>query len=119
MRTLDELVALAKAKPGTLSYAVPSVLQRAFFDNLNKKHGIDLVGVTVKSSSEAMTGVLSGTIPIAYIGGANFAPFVRDGKMVALAVDSLAPSPLFPGTPTFTQLGYTESVIRGYLAADR
>jgi tripartite-type tricarboxylate transporter receptor subunit TctC len=54
--------------------------------------------------------------PIAFIGGANFAPYVRDGKMVALAVDSVARSPLFPETPTLTELGYPDNMPRAYLA---
>ncbi len=62
-----------------------------------------------------MTGVLSGVTPIAFIGGANFAPYVRDGKMVALAVDSIARSPLFPDTPTLTELGYPDNMSRTYL----
>ena len=76
---------LAKAKPGTLNYTVPGILQRVFFDNFNKKHGLDLVGIPFKGGGDVLTGVLSGNIPIAFIGGANFAPYVREGKMVALA----------------------------------
>lgn len=116
VRTLDELVALAKAKPGTLNFVVPGVFQRAFFDKLNKKHGIDLVGIPFKGGGDALTGVLSGNIPIAYIGGANFAPYVREGKMVALAVDSTKRSPLFPDAPTLSEAGYNEPMVRNYLA---
>ena len=54
-------------------------------------------------------------IPIAFIGGANFAPYVQEGKMVALAVDSVARSSLFPNTPTLTELGYPDDMPRTYL----
>ena len=116
VRTLDELAALAKAKPGTLNYTVPGVFQRVFFDNFNKKHGIDLVGIPFKGGGDVLTGVLSGAIPIAFIGGANFAPYVREGKMVALAVDASTRSPLFPDAPTLREIGYTDPMIRSYLA---
>jgi tripartite-type tricarboxylate transporter receptor subunit TctC len=63
-----------------------------------------------------LTGILTGDVPIAFIGGANFAPYVREGKMVALAVDAPARSPLFPDTPTLNEAGYTELMARIYLA---
>ena len=116
VRTLDELAALAKAKPGTLNYTVPGIFQRVFFDNFNKKHGTDLVGIPFKGGGDVLTGVLSGAIPIAFIGGANFAPYVHEGKMVALAVDATTRSPLFPDAPTLGELGYTDPMIRSYLA---
>jgi tripartite-type tricarboxylate transporter receptor subunit TctC len=115
VRTLDELAALAKAKPGTLNYVVPGLFQRVFFENFNKKHGTDLVAIPFKGGGDALTNVLSGAIPIAFIGGANFAPYVREGKMVALAVDATARSPLFPDAPTLTELGYRDYMVRTYL----
>ena len=115
VKTLDELAALAKAKPGTLNYVVPGIFQRVFFERFNKQYGTDLVAIPFKGGGDALTGVLSGVTPIAFIGGANFAPYVRDGKMVALAVDSIARSPLFPDTPTLTELGYPDNMSRTYL----
>jgi tripartite-type tricarboxylate transporter receptor subunit TctC len=116
VRTFDQLAAFARAKPGTLNYIVPGTFQRVFFDRFNARYGTDLVAVPFKGGGDALTNVLSGVTPIAFIGGANFAPYVRDGKMVALAVDSVARSPLFPDTPTLTELGYPDSMPRTYLA---
>src|SRR6185436_11994344 len=106
VKSLAELAALAKAKPGTLNYVVPGIFQRVFFDRFNKKHGTDLVAIPFKGGGDVLTGILSGITPIAFIGGANFAPYVREGKMVALAVDSVERSPLFPNAPTLAELGY-------------
>ncbi len=116
VRSLDELAALARAKPGTLNYVVPGIIQRVFFDRFNKRHGTDLVAIPFKGGGDVLNGILSGIIPIAYIGGANFAPYVRDAKMVALAVDAVERSPLFPNAPTLIELGYKDSVTRIYLA---
>jgi len=116
VKTLDELAALAKAKPGTLNYMVPGTFQRVFFERFNKRYGTDLVPIPFKGGGDALTGVLSGVTPIAFIGGANFAPYVREGKMVALAVDGAARSPLFPDTPTLRELGYQQNMPRTYLA---
>ena len=106
VRSLEELAALAKARPGTLNYVVPGVFQRVFFDRFNRRHGTDLVAIPFKGGGDVLTGILSGVTPIAFIGGANFAPYVREGKMVALAVDSVERSPLFPDAPTLAELGY-------------
>jgi tripartite-type tricarboxylate transporter receptor subunit TctC len=116
VRTLDQLAALARDKPGTLNYIVPGTFQRVFFERFNARYGTDLVAVPFKGGGDALTNVLSGVTPIAFIGGANFAPYVREGKMVALAVDSVARSPLFPETPTLTELGYPANMPRTYLA---
>ena len=104
--SLEELATLAKAKPGTLNYVVPGVFQRVFFDRFNKQHGTELVAIPFKGVGDVLTGILSGVTPIAFIGGANFAPYVREGKMVALAVDSVERSPLFPNASTLAELGY-------------
>lgn len=116
VKSLDELAALAKAKPGTLNYVVPGIFQRIFFDRFNKKFNTDLVAIPFKGGGDVLTGLLSGITPIAFIGGANFAQYVRDGKMVALAVDAGERSPLFPDAPTLVQAGYTERMTRTYLA---
>lgn len=115
IRSLAELAALARAKPGTLNYVVPGIIQRVFFDRFNTRYGTDLVAIPFKGGGDVLNGILSGIIPIAYIGGANFSPYVRDGKMVALAVDAAERSPLFPNTPTLIELGYKDGVTRIYL----
>jgi tripartite-type tricarboxylate transporter receptor subunit TctC len=116
VKSLEELAALAKAKPGTLNYVVPGIFHRVFFDRFNKKYGIDLVAIPFKGGGDVLTGILSGVTPIAFIGGANYAPYVREGKMVALAVDADERSPLFPNAPTLAELGYKDTMPRTFLA---
>ena len=116
VKSLDDLAALAKAKPGTLNFVVPGIFQRLFFDRFNKKYGTDLVAIPFKGGGDVLTGILSGVTPIAFIGGANFAPYVQEGKMVALAVDSDERSPLFPDAPTLKELGYRDVLTNTYLA---
>jgi tripartite-type tricarboxylate transporter receptor subunit TctC len=116
VKSLEELAALAKAKPGTLNYVVPGIFHRVFFDRFNTKYGIDLVAIPFKGGGDVLTGILSGVTPIAFIGGANYAPYVREGKMVALAVDADERSPLFPDAPTLAEAGYKDSMPRTFLA---
>jgi tripartite-type tricarboxylate transporter receptor subunit TctC len=116
VKSLDELAALAKARPRTLAYTAPTLFQRAFFERFNKQHGVDLVGVPFKGGGEAVNLILNGTTPIAFFGGANFVPYVQDGRMIALAVDADKRSPLYPNTPTLAELGFRDKFSRPYLS---
>jgi tripartite-type tricarboxylate transporter receptor subunit TctC len=115
VKSLEDLAAYAKAKPGTLNYIVPAIFQRVFFERFNKKYGTDLVAIPFKGGGDVLTGILSGITPIAFIGGANFAQYVQEGKIVALAVDADERSPLFPEAPTLAEIGYKDSMPRTYL----
>ncbi len=114
VKTLDELTALAKAKPKTLAFVAPSMHQRLFFDRFNKERGTDLVGVPFKGGGDAIAGILSGSTPVAFFGLASFLPYLKDRTMVALAVDSDGRSPLVPDVPTMAELGYRENLSRVY-----
>jgi tripartite-type tricarboxylate transporter receptor subunit TctC len=114
VRSLDELAALAKAKPKTLAYVAPSIPLQVFMENFNKQHGIDLVRVPFRGGGEATAGILSGTTPVAFFGLANFISHLREGRMAGLAVDGAARSPLFPDIPTLAELGYRGDISRVY-----
>ena len=60
VKTIPELVALAKAKPGTLSYGTFSFMLAYFMDQLNKKNGIDIVRVPFRSGNEMVNAVMTG-----------------------------------------------------------
>lgn len=114
VKTLQELAELARAKPKTLAYLAPAVPQRLFMERFIARQGIDIVNVPFRGGGEALTSILTGATPIAFFGGANFLPYVRDGKMNALAVDSGTRSPLYPDTPTLAELGYGDKLTRNY-----
>jgi tripartite-type tricarboxylate transporter receptor subunit TctC len=112
IKSLKELPAVAKAKP--LAFTTPAVAQRLFIQRFNKQNGIDIVNVPFRGGGDALTGILNGSTPIAFFGGANFAPLIAEGTLVGLAVDSGKRSPLFPQVPTLSELGYTERMNRNY-----
>jgi tripartite-type tricarboxylate transporter receptor subunit TctC len=114
VRSLPELAALAKAKPGTLAYVAPSIPLGLFFDRFNRQNGTDLVRIPFKGGGEAVSGILSGTTPIAFFGLANFIEHLRGGTLAGLAVDGAARSPLFPDIPTLRELGHTDEITRQY-----
>jgi len=106
VRTLDELAALSKAKPGTLSYSVLAIPMQITFENWKKSTGADIVMVPSRGGSDMVTGLLTGTTPVAIVGLPNFIPHIRSGAVKALAVDSDTRSPLFPDVPTLKELGF-------------
>ena len=114
VKSLDEIAALSKTKPGTLSYVVPSVPLALFMDKWKQQSGADLVRVPFRGGGEAVNGVLSGTTPVAFFGLANWVQHIRSGTVKALAVDGEQRSPLIPEVPTLRELGYTGSLTRVY-----
>jgi tripartite-type tricarboxylate transporter receptor subunit TctC len=104
--TLDELATLSKARPGTLSYSALAIPMQITVDNWKKKTGADIVFVPVRGGSDMVTGLLTGTVPVSIVGLPNFIPYIRDGTVKAIAVDSDERSPLFPDVPTLRELGF-------------
>jgi tripartite-type tricarboxylate transporter receptor subunit TctC len=110
VKSFPELEALAKAKPGTLNYMAPSLSKVAFMEEFNKKNGTDIVRVPFKGGGDAVNSMLTGTAQIAIFGIGNLISFIRDGKIVSLAIDGDVRSPLAPEIPTFKEVGYNEHI---------
>ena len=104
--SLEELAALSKARPGTLSYSALAIPMQITIERWKQKTGADLVSVPSRGGSDIVTGLLTGTTPVAIVGLPNFIPHIRSGTVKALAVDSDTRSPLFPGVPTLNELGF-------------
>jgi tripartite-type tricarboxylate transporter receptor subunit TctC len=114
VKSLAELAALSKAKPGTLSYSAPAAPLQLFMDNFNKQHGADLVRVPFKGGGDAVNGVLSGATPITFLAVGNFMSHLESGTMTGLVVDTETRSPLYPQVPTLRESGYGGPVTRSY-----
>jgi len=102
-RTLKEFIALAKAKPGTLSFATASASQRVSSEMLASMTGIKLVHVPYKSSPNAVTDLISGQVQMFTADLAVTLTHVKSGKVRALAVTSTQRSPLAPDVPTVNE----------------
>jgi len=116
VKNLADLAALAKAKPGTLSYSAPAAPLALFLESFNKVHGTDLVRVPFKGGGDAVNGVLSGATPITFLGVGNLVSYLQSGMMTGLVVDSDTRSPLYPDVPTLREIGYGGPVTRSYFA---
>lgn len=108
-KTLDELLALARAKPGELNYGSSSVgatphLAGELFRVMT---GVNIVRVPYKGSGPALNALIAGQVQLMFPGAGTAMPHVKSGRLRALAVTSLQPSPLAPGLPTLSSLGVT------------
>ena len=110
VKNFDDLAAQARAHPKTLNYMAPSVSKVAFVEEFNRKHGTDLVRVPFKGGGDAVNSMLTGTTQIAIFGIGNLIQFLKDGRIVGLAVDGDKRSPLAPEIPTFREIGYTAHI---------
>src|SRR5579885_1774151 len=70
VKNVDELVALSKARPGTLSYLTPGAPMVLYMETLKKERGADWVRVPFKGGGEAVNAILSGATPIGLFGEA-------------------------------------------------
>ena len=105
-KTVDDLVAVSKAKPGTLSYLTASIPCVVYMDSLKRDKGADWVRVPFKGGGEAVTAILGGSTPIGLIGLGNVNSHIKIGTMTALALVNNIRTPLLPNVPTFADLGY-------------
>src|SRR5919198_5334740 len=113
-KTMDELIALSKAKPGTLNYLTASAPLALYMETLRKEKGADWVRVPFKGGGEAVNAVLSGSTPIALIGEGNVIGQIRAGAMTPLVMLNNIRSPNFPNVPTMSETGYQGTPSRSW-----
>ena len=105
-KTMDELVAVSKAKPGTLNFLTASIPCVVYMDSLKRDKGADWIRVPFRGGGEAVTAILGGTTPIGLIGLGNVTAQIKAGKMNALALVNNIRTPLLPDVPTLADIGY-------------
>jgi len=106
-RTVKELIALAKARPGALNYASvgsgshPHLATELF----NSMAGVHIVHVPYKGTAPGVYDLISGQVQMMIAVVSAAVPHVKSGRLRALAVTSLQPSALLPGLPTVAESG--------------
>jgi tripartite-type tricarboxylate transporter receptor subunit TctC len=114
VKTVAELAALSKAKPGTLSYSTAAVPLGVLLERMKLQSGIDMVRVPFRGGGEAVTALLSGTTPVGFYGISNVRSQLEAGTVVGLMVDSDKRSPLFPNIPTIPEATGKTFDVRSY-----
>jgi len=107
VKSVKELIALAKAKPGYLNFASAGVGSATHFamEVFKSKAGINLVHVPYKGVPEALTDTLTGRVQLFISPLINAMPQVKGGKVLALGVTTTFRSDLLPDVPTITESG--------------
>lgn len=108
VKSLKDLIELARKKPGQLTYSSAGIGTSGHLaaELLKKAADIDARHVPYKSGSEAVTAVLSGQIDFMFFTIPALLPQVEAGKLRALAITSLTRSQLVASVPTVAELGY-------------
>ena len=106
VKNVDDLVALSKAKAGTLSYLAPGAPMVLYMETLKKEKGCDWVRVPFKGGGEAVNAIMSGSTPIGLFGEGNVIGNIQGGQMTPLVMLNNIRSPNFPKVPLLTEVGY-------------
>ena len=108
-KSVPEFIALAKSKPGKVSFGSGSSSSRVAGEMLQQLAGIELLHVPYKSNPLAINDLLGGQIDMMITDTATGLPQVKGGKVRALAVSTAKRSPLTPDLPTIDEAG-----VKGY-----
>ena len=106
-QSIVELVALAKSKPGELTYATPGLGTSTHLatELFKQQTGTDLRHVPYRANPLAMNDVIGGQVPVFFDFVTTGAPHVRAGKVRGLATTGLKRSPVLPELPTMIEAG--------------
>jgi len=120
VKSVRELIALARARPGELNYAAGSLgaaphLASELFKAIA---GVDIVRVAYKGTGPSLIGLLGGQVEMMFPTAGSVTPHIKSGRLRALAVTSLQPSALAPGLPTMAEFlpGYESVSLNGMFA---
>src|SRR6266852_2622525 len=120
-QSVKELVALAKSQPGKISYASSGNGSTGHMaaELFNREAGVTMLHVPYKGNSQALIDVISGQVAMMFDQVSTSTPQIRAGKVRAIAVTSLARSPLLPDVPTVDESGvpgYEDITFNGLVA---
>ena len=122
VKTVKELIALAKARPGQLNYGAGAIGASTHLASelFNQMAGVKLVHVPYKSSGQAATAIVSGQLEVMFGTTGTVATYIKIGRVRALAISTAQPSALAPGLPTIAAAanlpGYESASTAGVFA---
>ncbi len=110
VKTIEELIAKAKANPGKIEYAIAGIgatshLSAALFAEMA---GVDMVAIPYKGTSQSLPDLVAGRVAFTIDNLGPILPFIKSGQLLALGVSTKEPVSLLPGVPPIA------SVLKGY-----
>ncbi len=111
IKTIQELVAAGKAKPGTLNYASVGVGSGTHFsvEKFKLSSGLDAQHIPYKGGPEALTDVIAGRVDFYFCPINTALPHIREGRLIALVTSATARSPELPDVPTTAEARYKDA----------
>jgi tripartite-type tricarboxylate transporter receptor subunit TctC len=121
VKSVADLIALAKSRPGALNYASSGAgaTNHLAAELFKYMAGVDIVRIGYKGAAQGMNDLIAGQIQVMFPTAGAAVPHVNSGKVKGLAVTSAEPSPLIPGLPTVAAAGlpgYESIAIYGMFA---
>ena len=121
VKSVSELIALAKARPGALNYASIATGSSSHLagELFKAMAGVSLVRINYKGSGAALIALIAGEVEVSFANAVSVTGAIRSGRLRALAVTTAQPSPLAPGLPTLAASGlpgYESVTITGIFA---
>lgn len=106
-KSVKELIALAKARPGELNYAGASVGSSAHLsaELFKAMAGVDMVAIHYKGGGPSLNALIAGEVQLIFSPAGSVIPYLKTGRLRALAVTSAVPSAMFPELPTVAASG--------------
>jgi len=106
-KTVPELIALAKAKPGSINYSSTGSgsAQHLAMEFFIEAAGVKMTHVPYKAMGPALTDVIAGTVPLMFSGMSNVIALVKDGKLRVYGVSTPKRSTAMPDAPTIAEAG--------------
>jgi tripartite-type tricarboxylate transporter receptor subunit TctC len=103
--SIMELIAMAKARPGTLFYASGAASFRVTAELFKRQAGVNIVHVPYKGGAPSVAAAVNGEVPLVVTATSSVLAQLRSGQLRALAVTSPARTPLLPDVPTMDESG--------------
>jgi tripartite-type tricarboxylate transporter receptor subunit TctC len=107
VKSVKELIALAKARPGQLNYASSTIGSSTHLaaELFNVMAGVNIVRINYKGVSMGINDLMSGRVQLMFLAPGAVTTHIKSGRLRALATTGAKPSPLFPGLPTVASSG--------------
>lgn len=112
--TVDELIALSKAKPEGINWGSPATTATMYMETFKQDTGANLVAIPYKSGGETATAILTHAVDMIFAGIGNLVSYLQSGSLKALAVEGAQRSPLLPNVPTLKETGHEGLRVRAW-----
>jgi tripartite-type tricarboxylate transporter receptor subunit TctC len=115
VKTLADLIKLAKADPNALNYASSSAMSILGMELIKRRVGINVTHIPYSGATGALNSILAGQTSMMVLNPVALKPFLDSGQLIAIAIGSPMRSPVLPDVPTFEQLGVSGVDVQIYM----